>query len=381
MAGAVALCGACGGAEFESEDGSADASVVGDAWNDSPSAHDDVTVPDAANDRSLHDVATDHGDGTSDDGANDAETHADAGSSDAAGKPDAPADASPCSTPFACVPAVPAGWSGPVELYAGSDPPPPCGARFAGPTFDGHDGLDAGAATCGCTCGAPQDAGCLSPTLSFQLSTTCKALGQPCASVTLSPDTCTLVDNTTKCANMIVDVSGPDAAPNSGSCPPMPTIAVPQISWTAAGRACAPTQPPDQGSCPTGSLCAPTPSSPFGRSLCIVQTGDVACPTTGYTAKQGFYASADDTRGCTACTCDAVTGVTCTGDVTTYSSTDQTCTGSPITHHLPFSCNPVQQRGDFQLTLTASGGACTPSTVAPTGVAMATQPLTFCCEP
>jgi hypothetical protein len=128
-------------------------------------------------------------------------------------------------------------------------------------------------------------------------------------------------------------------------------------------------------------VCAPAPEAAFGHGLCIAQAGDVACPATGYTKRVRFFAGDNDTRGCSACTCGTVNGATCAGSLTTFTSTDASCAGSPITYQLPFTCDPGQQPGDFRLTLTASGGGCSPSMVTPTGAAVPSQPTTFCCAP
>src|SRR5215467_3679138 len=58
----------------------------------------------------------------------------------------------------ACVAAAPHGWTGPVVRGTGSGAPPACPAAYPSLAVDAHDGLSAGQAVCGCSCGDLTDA-------------------------------------------------------------------------------------------------------------------------------------------------------------------------------------------------------------------------------
>jgi hypothetical protein len=368
LGGALMLAAACGGAEFEA---GTDASV-------------DVADASYSSDRGAGEGPPDAGAGDDGTTVEDVVPPGDAGATDAPlVTPDAIEEPPPhCGGAFACVPSVPSGWTGPVELYAGAGPAPLCGGHFAGPTFDGNQGLvDAGAATCGCGCGPAQGVACSSPYTYFQNKVTCSVAGTACATIDLTRDTCTTVDERTICRVTLLDMSSGPPSPAGGSCAPVAKMTAPPVVWSTAGRACTSTVATSQVDCPASSVCAPLPESTFGTTLCITQSGDIACPTTGYTQKQLFYGGVADTRGCTPCRCGAVAGASCSGSVKVFPSADLTCDGGAIIYPLPFTCAAVQQPADFRIELTAAGGSCTPGPTLPTGTAAPSEPVTFCCAP
>src|SRR5579859_5729918 len=301
----------CGGPEF----------LVGgaDAGSDAArGAADAATVEAATVDAAAGDAAP--GDGAPADGAQPEAAPSEAGMrdgplgdgpTDAASSDGSPLDAPEeppghCGGGFACTPAAPAGWEGPVELYLGSDTPPPCGANFAGPAFDGHTGFNSQPASCGCSCQSPAGVQCSPVTLGFATTALCSTSLGGCGSVVLQPGVCTPIDMRSRCGSSMLSTTAGASAPSGGSCSPLATPAIPPIAWASAARSCVALAAPVQADCAGGLVCAPQSSSPFQGNLCIAQAGDVACPATGYVMKHLAFASVDDTRGCSACTCGSV---------------------------------------------------------------------------
>jgi hypothetical protein len=156
-------------------------------------------------------------------------------------------------------------------------------------------------------------------------------------------------------------------------------VAVPIATWSTSARACGVSVVPARADCQGASVCVRSPSAPFRGGLCIEQAGDVACPAADYTTKYLYYGGIEDTRSCSGCTCGAVTGATCSGTLTQYTSTDGGCQTAQTIYDLPQSCSPLQQPADLMLSLTPSNGACKPSPVSAMGAAIPSKPLTFCC--
>lgn len=363
----VSVAAACGGSAFTT-------GGEGDDGGGSPGdASPDLTTPDGG----AHESGGGP-DGVAADGG-----HADAGGGpDAITIPDVLAEAPPaCSGAYACVPAVPPGWVGPLEVYAGPGPVPPCSPLFQ-LAQDANDQLDAGHATCGCQCSAPKVA-CDPLPVDFYSANAC-TVATKCTSATLSASTCIPEDVRTKCAISPVSIymSAPQATASGASCAPQESASVPAITWGISGRACVSTVAAAQVDCPVNAVCAPRPAPPFGPGACIAVLGDVACPSQGYTAKHVFFTSADDSRGCTSCTCGGAGNASCTASVSVYAGNPGAgCSGQPIIYAAPFSCVAVDQPGNFLATLSGTAGSCPPSPSTPTGTATPSKPVTVCCTP
>jgi hypothetical protein len=332
------------------------------------------------------------GDGTS--GLADAASEAEGGGVDAPAETSTPSDAhgdaveepppATCAGSFACVPAVPGGWSGPFELYAGASPAPACTADFSS-AYDGNAGLGAPPAVCSCSCAAP-NAECGVPSLSFYGEAAGACPSPACSTTNLVAGACKTVDDATGCPAVVTPaISAPAPVVVSANCTPQASQAIGPPTWATYAQACSSTTAVVEDDCQTGSVCAPKPAAPYGATLCISQSGDVACPPAsggaGYASKQLFYGSVDDQRTCTACTCGALGGASCSASFEAYSSTDGSCTGGGDLYVAPFSCEAVDQPADFRVTITAQNGSCGANPVNPTGSATATSPTTFCCLP
>ncbi len=374
---AAALVPACAGEPFTL--GSAlDAAAVSDAESEASS---DVGSRDATEDvaNARFDASVADAFGSRDATNRDAPLLLDVlGQSDTADEPLAH-----CGGRFACAPAVPVGWMGPFALYAGSPPLPACGPNFYGPALDGYAGLTAPAAVCTCACGPPQGVQCSSPAVSFYgSSATCATLGAlPCGSASLIPGACTPVDVTRSCGALLGNtMTLPTSTVSPGNCMPLGTVAVARFTWATNARACGSSIALTQADCAAGTVCAPVSTTPFQRAVCIAQSGDVACPLSGYTTRSVYYARVDDSRGCPGCSCGPVTGASCTNSIDQFTSSDGGCTTRQTTY-LAGRCQPVQQPADLQLTVTASGGACAPDAGAPVGSATPAGVMTYCCTP
>jgi hypothetical protein len=151
-----------------------------------------------------------------------------------------------------------------------------------------------------------------------------------------------------------------------------------------------------EGCAPSGALaacgsgganvCAPSATGSF--SLCIYQSGDVACPAGAYTKQTTVSTVTADTRSCTDCTCDTPAGVGCTGGVVSISD-DPSCVVSATdsnssTHAVPSSCELAQTTFNplfLQLSTLPlpSGGSCNVSGGGQPMGAVTTSDITVCC--
>lgn len=281
-----------------------------------------------------------------------------------------------CTGNFFCVPDVPSGWQGPLELYFGTNPPPVCITGFA-QSVGAFDGLQAPAANCGCACGA-STLTCNPPSVVISVNATCGTAF--CATDMLALNVCTTVDERTQC----LDASPLDVTFNGGStvmgpCAPQATRDVPAYSWSIQARGCAATAAMAQVDCASGQVCAPKPEPGFIQRLCVARAGDMSCPGNGYGVKHLFYTSVDDSRNCTSCTCGLPNGGSCEFSLDTYQSTDGSCSGGAITYGSTTKCAGVGQPSDMRIDLKSVPGSCAPSSSTATGMATPTGAVTVCC--
>jgi hypothetical protein len=92
--------------------------------------------------------------------------------------------------------------------------------------------------------------------------------------------------------------------------------------------------------------------------------------------KATHYAGINDTRGCSACTCGNPTGVSCSTTVTPFS--DTACT-IPKTPTLATDVGCIASFSYFTYDPPTIAGACTASSVTPTGDVELTDLYTICC--
>jgi hypothetical protein len=304
-----------------------------------------------------------------------------------------------CQPAFACTPAVPTGWLGPVELWQGATPAaaPACDLGYATPV-DLHAGtLTAQAAACSCTCGATGQT-CSLPGGFFR-QTDCSG---SCAAVTPDPaGGCTPVPANT-CGSEGSFLASGALTPTGGTCAPSPVVrSLQPAAWSAAARVCTYAATDAPGGCTTGS-CVRAPSGgagTFGAKECVYSTtmpAPTACPAAYPTGPTVTYSGVTDTRDCdSTCACGAPTGGSCAGTVSLYGNfPDAGCTGAADTYAIGAACQCYGQvacgtndlvalnnvPGFVRASYTVTPGTCAaPPPPASTGTAVPTGPFTVCC--
>ena len=299
------------------------------------------------------------------------------------------ADAPPlssCGTAQLCSPPVPTnapGWSGPYALSLGAQGSlPACDptAYQSQPAFEGNYGLKASSPQCGCSCSRPQGLTCDPPKVTFFSDSMCDAA---CGAGPVNG--CLVIPScgSSGPANFL-EISG--ATPSASAyCTPDASVVMPPASWNGAARVCQPSTAATKGSCTDpGELCLPA-STPY----CLMfagDPGDAGCPGDWYVHRHVFYTGIDDQRGCTACTCGAPNGATCSfpNPNLPVGSFDTTCNvplGQPFFAPSPCTAKVPSTFG-LRMVLDASveGGACEAGVVVPLSTGAAgTGATTLCC--
>ncbi|MEZ4226920.1 MAG: hypothetical protein R3B13_38620 [Polyangiaceae bacterium] len=314
-----------------------------------------------------------------------------------------------CQSGYTCAPVVPAGWTGPVAVYSGSNAAPDClqSGGYQTVKLNANNGLLPGTVTCPtCTCDGSTGVSC-EASLVFMTDGTCS--GGPCwggdadqVKCGSAPYTDIVVQNGIACDLIPTLISsdgsgakavwmGPLRSVAGGACTAGETGSktIPTPTWDKSVRACGDAPATGKG-CGSGS-CVPKPAAPFGSSVCIYQDGDHACPAP-FSAKTLGHQSFTEGRDCSACTC-GTPGTGCTGTLTLY--TDDNCSQNVTAVAAPNTCVPLPVDPDPLTTFppgsggmppadTRSGhlqasGNCPPTGGQVTGTATATGPVTFCC--
>jgi hypothetical protein len=293
---------------------------------------------------------------------------------------DAGAAAAPCGTNGQCaaLPPPSSTWEGPVAFYPPLSTPPGCGTGF-----DSFYKLTGAPAACAsCSCGDPTGAVCAQPQVTFYSDSACQTR---CDQKTLASMTCV----TPSACGTYFDI-GPSIA-QGGNCPPSGGTATLPPSTELAGTACPPTTPLSS-TCSEGQLCLGTPPNPAAPRICVRSSGVAAsCPPDYKFGPEIYYTDptqVTDSRGCTACTCAAPSGTSCTfsplGTLTNLRY-DSMCmfpiVTPPMTFNVPNTCQSLMNEG-FQLnqTFRLDAGTCSPAGGQAMGVVVATgQPTSLCC--
>jgi hypothetical protein len=275
------------------------------------------------------------------------------------------ADSACAASAYRCV-AAPEGWNGPVARWRGSGNPPSCGGDYAATAYTGQGGLEPGSASCGaCSCGA------LTCGITFSLfNTPCTStatyrqetavLGM-CYQPTFSPQGYQIARTT---ADQADDVPCP---PSGGAI----TRSTPAFAESA--RLCSLTAT-GLGGCSGAAVCSPPTSGAYDAELCVWRVGSSQCPA-GFANGATYHTGYDDTRACSACSCNGSCG---TLTYTWFSNTNcatQYQTGTVPTS-FPACANPTAPRS-ARFTNAAS---CLPSGGALSGSVTGTDPVTVCCE-
>lgn len=277
-----------------------------------------------------------------------------------------------------CWPAAPSGWTGPVSLYVGAAAPPCSKPAFG----EGFGGLQASPATCAsCFCESPAGVDCAEPVMSFYVETTCNVANPAGGSLSVGLSCASTPLGTQAVKVAAPQISGGTCAADGGA----PTT--PQVSWKTTGVYACPAAK-SSGTCAAGGVCASPP--PSGVPLCVTQPGVAAsCPGAYPNGPSVFYTGADDTRGCSTCTCGPPSGGSCSiasPAVDTYGITDIKCV-SPAASQLdaPNACAPLTGPDAVMLiavpTLVSAGACAVSGGGQPTGGATPTGAQSFCCAP
>ena len=177
------------------------------------------------------------------------------------------------------------------------------------------------------------------------------------------------------------------ATGQNAACAANPTTNIPMAQWGEVGRVCAPSSV--GGGCSGSQVCVPvSPGNGFLAKACIVQNGPGPCPSgSSYSVQHTFYASIDDTRGCSpACACADAQNVTCTGgSVSVYTMYGQMCGGTATDIPTDGQCHDFSIPGNVYAMATspatpvAGTGSCAPTTPQPSGTVTGSSPTTVCC--
>jgi hypothetical protein len=272
----------------------------------------------------------------------------DAGQDSGSTLPDAGAgDASTlgCGPAERCVPAVPAGWQGPIAVSEGGAAQG-CPGTYPTPLGELNAGLDVGAVNCSC--------GCIVGSVVCRLQ---------------SANTKTFFAPTVSCESPPTDDDCLTAVADS-TCSPQPFEDIRSNSWDTTELSCGGAVTTEACS---GGACYPELGG-FGK-LCISALGDLACPGE-FPGRTLYHQTIADDRDCAPCTCEPEEQacqieleICSTGffDVTLQEG-DDICLNSSDDKGVSLISAVVVDQGTCQ---TAGGTA--------TGSAVPAGPVTVCC--
>jgi hypothetical protein len=270
------------------------------------------------------------------------------------------------------VPPPGGGWSEPVAIASESVG---CGAEF--PRAVGaviRDGLSAAAATCGCTCGAPNVA-CADMVQVVQYPVV-NCANNPGNVTTASPNSCVPKSGGSTTSQ------GFQLAPPTASCAAgQVDETIPPATWSTSLVACGGVQ--QAGFCENAAdTCVPTPTAPFQAGICVAQVGNHTCPAA-FPDKTVYFAGIDDDRDCPAsCSCTA-SGSSCQSIVFQFAPSSA-CFGDNEPLTLSSGAQVCAITGGITSALAdditkVSDGVCAPGTATPSGSASPSDPVTICC--
>jgi hypothetical protein len=271
----------------------------------------------------------------------------------------------PTVCPGTCAPPVPAGWTGPLDLYSGPSPAPSCPTGSV-QDYTGYGDVQGDPAQCACPC-VPTGGQC-DVALTVYKGTFCQADGGTWGNFTLGSN--------------CIDLSQWPGAGFSGaighviqagSCATDPASTVPQASWHSV-VSCAPQH---AGTCASG-VCVSSSPAGFSGGFCIRKTGAVGCPPGAYSHQSFGYKSFNDTRGCGPCSCGPLSAPSYGVTVRVYS--DSNCqTPANIDLKTPISCESFGGTIALGTAGQVTAGHCDPGSSTPTGSTDPVEPMTFCC--
>jgi hypothetical protein len=300
--------------------------------------------------------------------------------------------ADPACSGFTCATQVPAGWTGPALLWVGGPTatPPACPTGYGASPIDGHEGPTGTADTCVCMCTSGGQV--CAATGTFHNDQACSAAACVTGAVSSASTACTnLASNICGTGGSFEINNGGVPTPTGGSCTPQVTITPGSTEgWTSSARICSWNGANDTpGGCnPTTDQCvggSPGTVAGFAATVCVFQSGEVACPA-GYPNNRNVVFSGEmDGRTCAGCTCTTASpsGGSCSGTVNLFGVPD--CGGTPVSYSLGTHCLTYNNIGandpeSIQAALTVVPGTCgVAMQAAPVGAVTGTGPTTVCC--
>ena len=268
---------------------------------------------------------------------------------------------------WACTAALPEGWLGPMTVYQGASPAPPCPED----QIDGFNGfageLVFSPAECACRCVGLVECSSDVPTADLFEDAACSA---SCASAPpLSANGCVPLAGVGTCSAIagITASGGPQVI--ADACAPSQTVTKDTPAWTEVARGCVSLRP--AGGCSDAEVCAPSSAE---LPTCIAFMGDVECPGGPYSERRVLYGPAmEDTRDCSECTCAAG----CSFRIDGHDTSD--CTTAVPEMYPDGAC--AAATNPAALEYVPLGGGCATEPGTPTGTVTASKPATFCCMP
>jgi hypothetical protein len=151
---------------------------------------------------------------------------------------------------------------------------------------------------------------------------------------------------------------------------------MPEVKWSARVAGCEAVAAQRAG-CEAGRVCVAKPSG--DAKLCVYREDEHDCPAEMYTQRKVYYRDVDDSRSCSACTCD---GPDCKYTWSVFNATDTSCASPIIKLTSAGQCVQVNPSADkLRVGATIEGdGACTPGGGASSGGVSGSKPVTVCCE-
>jgi hypothetical protein len=278
---------------------------------------------------------------------------------------------------YACVGAPPSTWT--VAPFSATSRPGCPPALPAQANVDVDPLNLAGVSACGCTCTVATEPSCVARNIVTRYGPDNACDGGNGAG---TPVNYPAADGGCIAEGLFVApfVFAEQPPSSGGSCTPESSVAVPSTGATQ-GQICGGESMFGAG-CGAAQVCALVPS---GYHSCILHDGQVSCPSGAY-SKPHSVGTLEDTRGCTACSCDAPTGEcapgtwaffpnpNCAGPPSISIPTDGVCTGTGAP-----PAGTATQSNQFTSVLSDAGCAAA-APVQPTGNVQLTNADTVCCE-
>lgn len=298
-----------------------------------------------------------------------ATTTGDDAPSDSTGEP--PAEC-PAETHL-CLAVPPADWGGPFvrRIAAGDAMPPDCAGAYE--TDMGVQVVDPESPpqSCDCACGNPIGVSC-PVSIVHSAENDC---GFPSVSNALTNNNCVNITDTGN------DYWRINTTVSGGQCSAQSSFEIPEVEYGASVRFCATDAVPG---CAETEVCLPIPTAPIPDTWCIFREGEHECPAEGpYTEGEVRFRGYDDSRGCSACSCEDPEG-TCTGFTATL-FTDDTCGIGTFGGSVDATCSlDTTASAPTVRAVRRSGAAdidadCSPSGGSATGELTLEDPITICC--